>query len=361
MIHSLAAGGAERVLTLIADGLASRGHEVYLLTLAGSEEDFFRPSVQVRRVCLRMAVESNSALGGIRANLRRIRAIRSQLRAIEPHAVLSFTTSVNVLALLATMGSRVPVVVSERVDPREHLVRLRWRILRAWLYRRTHVLVVQTSSVAEWFRCRLPARVQIEVIENPSVANDHADEKEISVQRPFMLAAGRLVRQKGFDLLIEAFSIAAPKCPRMSLVIAGAGPESEALICLASQRGLSGRVSFLGRVKSLGPLMRQADAFVLSSRYEGFPNVLLEALASGVPVVAADCPSGPREILGDGKYGILVPPNNAAALAEAIMQVAADERLRERLSSAGLERATCYQPSVVVAKWERTLLRGGGP
>jgi glycosyltransferase involved in cell wall biosynthesis len=359
MIHSLQAGGAERVLTLIADGLASRGHKVYLLTLAGTEEDFFDSGKTVCRIGLNLAGQSKSALGAIWANLRRIRAIRGQLRAIKPDAVLSFTTSVNVLALLAAAGTPVPVIVSERVDPRAHVLQLRWRILRALAYRRAHALVVQTSSVVEWFRPRLPRRVPIDVIENPISLHPDTHEPEVLVPRPYILAAGRLSPQKGFDTLIKAFAIAVGRCAPLSLAIAGSGPEAEALARLASQRGLKGRVYFLGRVKALDALMRQAQAFVLSSRYEGFPNVLLEALACGVPVVSADCLSGPREILGDERYGILVPPENPRALAEAIVRITSDPALRERLSMAGLTRAAYYHPSVILGKWEQILRAGG--
>lgn len=355
MIHSLAAGGAERVLTILADGLASRGHEVYLLTLGGPEEDFFHPGKRVRRICLEMAGESKSTLDGALANLRRIRAIRRQLKAIEPDGVLSFTTTVNVLALLAAAGTAVPVLVSERTNPQAHVLQPHWTILRRLMYRRAHALVVQTTFAADWFRSRLPARVPIDVIENPTAEPLHMQEANVAVPRPYVLAAGRLSREKGFDVLIEAFAIAAGECMQLNLAIAGAGEEAEALARLAAQRGIEDRVHFVGEVRSLEALMRQAEVFVLSSRYEGFPNVLLEALASGVPVVSADCPSGPREILGDGRYGILVAPENPPALAQAIVRLTTDPGLREHLSSVGPSRAACYHPSVILAKWEEAL------
>lgn len=358
MIYGLGAGGAERVLTFIADELASRGHEVHLLTLAGGEEDFFDPGDRVRRIRLNVAANSRSALDGAWANLWRIRAIRHQLRALKPDAVISFTTMVNVLALAACAGMGMPVVVSERSDPRGLVVQRRWRILRNVLYRRAHALVVQTNSSAAWFRRRLPAALPIAVIANPTVLVANTDEAQLNPPRPFILAAGRLAHEKGFDLLIEAFRIVAREGIELHLVIAGAGPEAHALQLLVAQRGLERRVHFVGQVKAIGTLMKQAQAFVLSSRFEGFPNVLLEALASGLPVVSVDCLSGPREILDDGRYGILVPPEDPNALAEGIVRVATDSGLRTRLSLSGSQRATCYRPDVIITKWEEVISDG---
>lgn len=358
MIYGLGAGGAERVLTLIAEEFAFRGYEVYLLTLAGGEKDFFDPGDRVQRIRLNVASDSKSAFYGAWANIRRVYAIRRQLKAIRPDAVISFTTTVNVLALAACAGLRVPVVVSERVDPIRFVVERRWRLLRNILYRRAHVLVVQTSSSAEWFRRRLPASLPITVIENPVVLIKPTNDARVTVPMPFVLAAGRLVHQKGFDLLIEAFSIVACQGIQLHLAIAGAGPEAHVLERLVSQRGLEGRVHLLGQVKAIGALMRQAQAFVLSSRFEGFPNVLLEALASGLPVVSVDCRSGPREILDDGRCGILVPPEDPSALAEGIVRVATDAALRTHLSLSGSRRATRYQPDVIIAKWEEVIRSG---
>lgn len=358
MIYGLGAGGAERVLTLIAEEFAIRGHEVYLLTLDGGTDDFFDPGHKVRRIRLNVAGNSRSAVDGAWANLRRVRAIRRYLRTISPDAVISFTTTVNVLALAACAGFGMPVVVSERSDPRGLIVQRRWQVLRKLLYRRAYALVVQTSSSAAWFQKNLSTRRPIIVIGNPVVPPASQGEAQVPVPGPFILAAGRLAREKGFDLLIEAFSIVVRHGIQLHLAIAGAGPEAPALERLVSQFGLEDRVHFLGQVKAIGALMRKAQAFVLSSRFEGFPNVLLEALASGLPVVSVDCLSGPREILADGRYGILVPPEDPTSLADGIARIATDSELRTYLSTSGSRRAACYQLGVIIAKWEE-VLRGG--
>jgi glycosyltransferase involved in cell wall biosynthesis len=174
-------------------------------------------------------------------------------------------------------------------------------------------------------------------------------------QQPFILGAGRLVHQKGFDILIRAFSLIAADMPKLRLVIAGEGSDAQQLRQLALTLGLECRVLFLGNVGNLSVLMRNAEVFVLSSRYEGFPNVLLEALASGLPVVSTDCPSGPREILGDGEFGLLVPCENPQALADALRRVATDADLRRRLSGIGSRATAAYEFGRVVAGWEAVL------
>ena len=114
---------------------------------------------------------------------------------------------------------------------------------------------------------------------------------------------------------------------------------------------------FLGQVKPIRSLMRQAEMFVLSSRYEGFPNVLLEALAAGIPVIAADCPNGPREILGDGRFGLLVPAEDPLVLATAMVRVATNAELKQRLAHAAPRAIVPYQMDGIIGQWE-DLLRG---
>lgn len=346
-------------MTLLANALASRGHQVCLLTLSEAEDDFFVPEKRVRRVRLDLASHSATAMHGLLANLRRIRAIRRKIKTLEPDAVISFITAVNVLALVACLGTRVPVIVSERVDPRAHIVQRRWGVLRDLAYRHARALVVQTQEIAAWYRKRLPRTVRVTAIANPVAVETRPGPVTVAVPKPFILAAGRLVHQKGFDLLIRSFALAAVECGQMYLAIAGEGPEADALARLARECQLDGRTLFLGRVSHLGALMSQAHAFVLSSRYEGFPNVLIEALAVGLPVVATDCQSGPREILCDGRYGLLVPPENPQALSAAMIRIATDAELRTQLSAAAPSAVSRYDLDRIASQWEEVLSESG--
>lgn len=353
-ISSLGAGGAERVMTLLAGALAARNHEVWLVTLAQSGDDFFPVDARVRRLGLGLTGDSRNRLHGLWANTRRLHALRRTVSTIEPHAVLSFMTSVNVLTIIACIGLRVRIIVSERVDPASHREIRIWTGLRSLLYQFADAVVVQTEGIAAWFRRRLWGGTRVVVIPNPVVPQTDV-EPSAHGTGPFLVAAGRLTPQKGFDLLIRAFGSATALTPELKLVIAGEGPEAQSLRDLAAELGLGARVSFPGRVSELSRLLKSAVAFILPSRYEGFPNVLLEALAAGVPCVAADCPGATREILGNGAYGLVVPPEDSRALADAITRIVTDSELRRRFSQAGAGAVERYRLERVVAEWERVL------
>jgi glycosyltransferase involved in cell wall biosynthesis len=274
-------------------------------------------------------------------------------------SVIAFGTEMNVVALLATRGLRARVIVSERVDPSAHAITRSWSVLRRVLYPRAHCVVFQTERSAQWARAFMP-RTRVRVIANPvQPAAATNGRPVVDIARPSLAAVGRLVPQKGFDILLRAFAIAARQAPDWCLVIAGDGPQRDALRALAASLGLAERVQFRGVVDAAG-LMRSSDAFVLASRYEGFPNALVEAMAAGVPVVATDCPSGPREITDGGRLGLLVPLGDEPALASAIARIMADPELRRELSAKGREVLHRYDSKRIVDEWE-LVARGIAP
>ncbi|MBP2676975.1 MAG: hypothetical protein H6Q82_40 [Deltaproteobacteria bacterium] len=170
---------------------------------------------------------------------------------------------------------------------------------------------------------------------------------------PTVVAAGRLCRQKGFDLLFEAFGRIAREFPAVRLIILGKGEERDVLRALADSLGISARVDFPGWLSNPHAVISRASVFVLSSRYEGFPNALLEAMACGTPVVSTDCPSGPREIL-EGGAGLLVPNENPAAMAKALQALLSDPLLRERVGRRGKARVEeRYSLGKMVSAYER--------
>jgi glycosyltransferase involved in cell wall biosynthesis len=178
-----------------------------------------------------------------------------------------------------------------------------------------------------------------------------------------ILAVGRLEPQKGFDVLLRAFADVARSRPEWRLRIAGEGPERGRLEALVFDLGIEDRVNLDGVVSDIDAAMRSADLFVLSSRYEGFPNALCEAMASGLPVIATDCPVGPREIVRDGIDGVLVPPEDERALAGAMDRLMDDPASRERLGAAASAIAERFTPVAILDRWEsllRTVTDGDG-
>ena len=367
VISSLGPGGAERVLSILANAWAARGTPVTLITLSDSSTDFYRIDPRIERVALRATGSSSNALTGAIRNIRRIRTLRTALRAAKPDAVVSFMTKTNVLALLACRPLQVPCIVAERTSPPNPEVRGLWSLGVRYAYSRAHAIAVQTQRGADWFRSRFPS-VPVRVIPNPVVLERSPEgEEDLSTKLwptadgPFIVAMGRLTREKGFDLLLRAFAQIGLSRPSWSLVIVGDGPERNSLEQQAKLLGLGRRVHLVGLIKSPQALLRRASAFVLSSRFEGMPMALLEAMACGLPCVSFDCPTGPRELIRSGVDGLLVPPADVPLLAQAIGTLLDSPALRRRLSDEAVRVADRYCLDHILAQWESALEESACP
>jgi len=361
VISSLSAGGAERVLSLMANYWVGRGHDVTLMTLDSVASDFYPLDPRVRRIGLDLMRRSPHLPAAMLNNMQRLWMLRQAIRDVGADVVISFMAETNVLVLLAGRGLGLGMIVSERVDPSRHSIGVVRSWLRRRLYHRADRVVVQSERVREWFIAAVGSE-RLAIIPNPVAAmNDSgaaaalADVTGVRSNRPTMIGMGRMTRQKGFDLLLKAFSIAVRDLPEWQLVLLGEGEERAALERLAKRLGLKGKVFFPGRVWDPQALMRQADLFVLSSRYEGFPNALLEAMACALPVISFDCESGPAEIIRDGIDGLLVPAEDAEALAAAMAGLMRDPIQRARLGGQAARVTDRFGMEKVMALWDEVV------
>jgi glycosyltransferase involved in cell wall biosynthesis len=197
----------------------------------------------------------------------------------------------------------------------------------------------------------------VEAPPNNSSFSARSETSSDPTQPHWIVAMGRLVRQKGFDLLIEAFSRIADRHPQWSVKILGEGPARASLKKLIVEKGLDGRVLLAGWEPDPVFVLKQSDLFVLSSRFEGFPNALLEAMACGLPSISFDCPSGPAEIIRDTIDGLLVPAEDVGTLASTIDRVLGDESLRQRLSAEAVCVVDRFSAERYFANWDAVLRR----
>ena len=347
-LQDLAGGGAERMMLHLAGGMADRRVAVDLVVVRAEGEYLSAIPSNVRLIDL-----------GRRRTLASIPALVRYLRRERPTALLSALVHVNVAAILAACvsGRSQRIVISERntisidsATTATFAVRIaHWLV--PWLYPRADGIVAVSAGVADDLAAYSGLPVErIKVINNPVVtpglialAREMPDHPWLSTDGPpVVLGVGRLSAQKDFQTLLEAFA-RVRRARSTRLIVLGEGTQRRELEAQVRRLQLTNSVALPGFVSNPYAYMARASVYVLSSRWEGSPNALVEAMACGTPVVATDCRSGPAEILAGGRYGRLVAVGEPDALARAILETLdkplSSEILRQRVSDFSLERS----------------------
>ena len=312
-IDSLKIGGAERVTLQWAEWLSKGGWSVTLLTSKSASHDFYPVPAGLRRV-------QEPALPGLlnRALFWPLKLLRLRklLQREQPALLIGMTTLPSIKLALASIGLSSRLVLSERNYPPARPLAWRWRLLRRLAYPRAHLHLVQTQGIAQWLHQRGLAR-RTAVLANaivwpiPRLAPWLNPERSVPPGQKVILAVGTKLHQKGFDRLVAAFARLQADFPDWSLVILGIDDAPYRAVNQAARlRALMGtessRLILPGNVGNVGDWYKASALFVLSSRFEGYPNVLLEAMASGLPCLAVDCPTGPSDLIDPGLNGWLV-------------------------------------------------------
>lgn len=346
-------GGAQRIALNLCTGLIKKGYDVDLL-LVEAEGDL------ISEVPEEVSVINLDASRVVTSTV----PLRRYLRESTPDVLYSMMIEVNIAAVVAHQFARVDtrLVISEHNTPTVSAEGLKDQFalhLAPLTYPRSdHVVTVSEGVRNDLLDVIDISEEKITFIHNPIDVERIRKQATESVEHKWftdpsasvVMSAGRHAPQKGFDTLLRAFSCLEYSNAR--LVLLGEGNKTESLRTLATQLGIEDQVDFPGFVDNPFKYMASADVFVLSSWYEGFGNVLIEAMATGCPVVSTDCPSGPNEILKDGAYGPLVPVKDAAAMSNAIEDVLADPIDESVLAS----RADDFSIDTVVERYETVLL-----
>ncbi len=316
-------GGAERAMAKLAGGIAEQGYDVDLV-LSRAEGHYLTEVPDTVRI---VNLDASRVLASIPGLVRYLRRER-------PAAMLTSMNYVNVVGIWARALARVEtrLVVNEQNAlslEAGHSPRRRHRLLPRLIGRfypwADRIVSVAGGTADDLARTTGLSRERIEVVHNPIVTPKLKELAKASVDHPWfrpgeppvVLSVGRLSRQKDFGTLVRAFARVRDRRPAR-LVILGEGPERGSVESLISELGLDEAAALPGWVDNPYPWMAHAGVYVLSSRWEGLPSVLIEALYCGVPIVATDCLSGPREILEGGEHGLLVPVGDVEALARGI-------------------------------------------
>lgn len=358
-IYSMGSGGAERVTANLGNYWAGKGWDITIVTQTPQSLDFYELHPAVKRVVLNLGGESDNVLIGLRQNVLRVVMLRKLLCVIKPDIALGMMATANVVLALAAWGlPTIRTIGVEHNHPPQKPLGIVWENLRRHTYGLLNAVTALASEGESWLKRNTNAK-RVSVI--PNAVTWPLPEREPRInpsiyhppERQLLLAVGRLHPQKGFDWLIEIFSNIAPKYPNWDLVILGEGYLHGALEKQISGYNLEKRVFLPGPVGNLREWYECADIYVMSSRYEGFGNTLVEAIAHGLPVISFDCDTGPRNIIRDHINGFLVPPNDLGALTAALDTLMGDKALRLQLAKSAVDVQKRFSMEKIANLWEK--------
>lgn len=352
-LNSLGKGGAERVVSLLSGEFAKEGYDVVIATEWAEEDEYIlHPSVKRVNVGLSDTEEGKSRLA---KQWIRIKKLRERIKDEKPDVVISFCVKANYRAMMATIGTKIPVIISVRNDPKIDYVGTKNRIMNLLLNKAVGC-VFQTKEAKEFFSKTLQKKSAI--ICNP------VNEKYLITKRKEatnkIVTVGRLVKQKNQMLLVKAFEKLLNVHPEYELFLYGDGSLDECKKQLQQyvegSDVLAGKVHFCGLSSTLEEDMADAKMFVLPSDYEGMPNALMEAMALGLPVISTDCPcGGSRYWIDDKQTGLLTPVGDLDELLKAMLFYIDNPSEADRIGNNARKRLDEARLDKVYAQWKSYL------
>ncbi|TMS00645.1 glycosyltransferase family 4 protein [Nonomuraea basaltis] len=377
LLHAYGMGGTIRTVINQANAMAQVGHEVEIVSVVRRRT---KPQFTIDpRVRLSALVDQRDGVTSDSMARKMWRRARGKIVPYGEFAAEYFTERVEAAAIdyvsslrdgtLVTTrpalnlisarraGKGVLRVAQEHMNLAAYHPAVREQIARH--YGGFDAIAVLTETSRAEYRALLN-RTPIVRIPN-AVHVEHRTHSDQS--HPIVIAVGRLVPQKGFDMLIDAFAATAAQFPQWRLRIFGTGPSKDRLQQRIDEHGSGDRMRLMGRSDRIDEELAQASIYALSSRIEGLPLAMIEAMGHALAIVAFDCPTGPADLLTPGKNGLPVPPRDVEALAEALARLMTDRELRRRLGAAAAESAGEYTPERVMPLWEDLFaaLAGGEP
>lgn len=346
VVGSLAGGGAERVVAILATKMAQQGHDVSVMLLASTKKDYSLDN-RVRIVDCTQKFDTKGV-----GFFKRVGLLSKALQEQHTQVCVSFTVSVNLYAVLACVGLKLRLILAERNDPQFDPVGKVSRFARWILYPLASGYVFQTVEEKNFFS----KHIQSKSVVIPNPVNPDIPDRYNGLRDKRIVTAVRLEPQKNLKMAIDAFAAVHEEFPEVTFELYGEGSQRKILEQYIEEKSLSAKVFLKGNSKTLYEDIKSAYAFVLPSNYEGMSNALLEAMALGLPVISTDHSSGgARAVIEHGRNGLLIPVGDTVALAEAIRQLLADPRLAEQLGQNGMELRDKLHIETISENWIKYL------
>ncbi len=346
VIRSLSGGGAERVVSILASRMAERGHDVHLILYGRTETDYpLSENVQIHLMPERKE--------GRISKLLRIFDMRKILKSIRPDVIVPFVGTIPYVAAVASIGLKASLIHTIRIHPgRIETGHTEWA--DRMLYKYADAIMLQNNEQRVYFSKSI--REKCIVVPNPVSDVFFENTKESYGPIRTIVAAGRLVEMKNYPLMIRTFVSLVQEFPDASLHIYGEGKERGALKRMIEGNALEDKVILHGRTENMPSVLKDADLFLMTSRYEGMPNALMEAMAVGVPCISSACPTGPKTLIRHMDTGILFENKNTKDCLNAMQFACGHPAIMEQIGRAGAEamRKT-YQPDQICERFEKML------
>ena len=315
VIPTLSNGGAERVISVLSSALARKDREVYVVKYYSTINEY-PVDVRVRVIDLSGGDISEYERISYFEKVKRLRAI---INKYKPDYIIPFMFQVSLCTSISAWGIRTNVIQSIRINPASGPSTKIKRAIRDYLVYRAKCTFVQNQSQKEYFRASHHGKIH--VLFNP-VSEELLEASWTPRQNSYIVCGvGRLENQKNFKLLMDSFKAAYSEVPEAVLRIYGEGSQGAELRTYAEILEMGGRIQMMGRCNDIKSVYQSASLFILSSDFEGMPNALIEAMAVGTPCISTDCPTGPADLISDGKNGLLVSVNDKDAMVQAMRQM----------------------------------------
>ena len=345
VIHSLSSvGGAETILTRYANFFSKE--DQVSITLLSNKKIHFNLNKNINIYEFNNKIAKKSLFRKINLPYQQIKHIAKSIKTDDPDIIVSFISATNILATVAARLEKKPIILAERSSYHRAVKNDFWKFLRRITYPFANTVIVLTQEDKPKYHFVK----NVFVLQNPLILkNQHT-----KVQREkIILGVGRLNNVKGFDMLIKAFSKVSSN--DWKLIIAGEGKERTTLENLITEYNLINKVELVGLIEDMEYYYKRSSIFILSSRSEGFPGALCEAMGYGCASIAFDCPTGPKEIIKNGENGILIEPNNIQLLTKEIEVLINNETTRKRIGTNALNISKNLEINNISQEWKKIM------